>query len=170
MTHHPHVHMIVTGGGISPDGLRWIASRPDYLVPVEDTSPALEQPNLFPPRSALRPMHQSLRRWPDPEWRAPCDPGCGAGIGTDHQLYYNTARLRRQGGRVMVNLSTDFAADAQVSNWHDPEGPRRRNVFDSYVGYNCRGYEAPATRKMILPSVSFSHGQCAISLPNHQTT
>jgi hypothetical protein len=27
--------MIVTGGGVSPDGLRWIASRPDYLVPVE---------------------------------------------------------------------------------------------------------------------------------------
>src|SRR5215813_13483835 len=35
MTHHPHVHMIVTGGVISPDGSRWIASRPDYLVPVE---------------------------------------------------------------------------------------------------------------------------------------
>jgi hypothetical protein len=35
MTHHPHVHMIVTGGGISPDGSRWVASRPDYLVPVE---------------------------------------------------------------------------------------------------------------------------------------
>jgi hypothetical protein len=27
--------MIVTGGGISPDGSHWIASRPDYLVPVE---------------------------------------------------------------------------------------------------------------------------------------
>jgi Putative transposase len=27
MTHHPHVHMIVPGGGISPDGMRWIASR-----------------------------------------------------------------------------------------------------------------------------------------------
>ena len=35
MTHHPPVHMIVTGGGISPDGSRWISSRPDYLVPVE---------------------------------------------------------------------------------------------------------------------------------------
>ena len=35
MTHHPHVHMIVTGGGISHDGSRWIPSRPDYLVPVE---------------------------------------------------------------------------------------------------------------------------------------
>ena len=29
MTHHPHVHMIVPGGGISPDGeRRWVASRP----------------------------------------------------------------------------------------------------------------------------------------------
>ena len=35
LTHHPHVHMIVTGGGISPGGSRWIPSRPDYLVPVE---------------------------------------------------------------------------------------------------------------------------------------
>ena len=35
MTHHPHVHMIVTGGGISADGSRWISSRPEYLVPVE---------------------------------------------------------------------------------------------------------------------------------------
>jgi hypothetical protein len=25
MTHHPHVHMIVPGGGLSPDGSRWIA-------------------------------------------------------------------------------------------------------------------------------------------------
>ena len=34
MTHHPHVHMIVPGGGLSADGQRWIASRPDYLLPV----------------------------------------------------------------------------------------------------------------------------------------
>jgi hypothetical protein len=34
MTHHPHVHMIVPGGGLSADGERWIAGRPDYLLPV----------------------------------------------------------------------------------------------------------------------------------------
>jgi hypothetical protein len=34
MTHHPHVHMIVPGGGLSQDGQRWIAGRPDYLLPV----------------------------------------------------------------------------------------------------------------------------------------
>jgi hypothetical protein len=34
MTHHPHVHMIVPGGGISSDGERWIACRPDFFLPV----------------------------------------------------------------------------------------------------------------------------------------
>lgn len=32
--HHPHVHCIVPGGGISPDGRRWIAGRPGFLLPV----------------------------------------------------------------------------------------------------------------------------------------
>ena len=34
MTHHPHVHMIVPGGGISLDGSRWIAKRADFFLPV----------------------------------------------------------------------------------------------------------------------------------------
>ena len=35
LTHHPHVHMIVPGGGISLDGTRWIACRPDFFLPVQ---------------------------------------------------------------------------------------------------------------------------------------
>ncbi|MBV8698667.1 MAG: IS91 family transposase [Bradyrhizobium sp.] len=34
LTHHPHVHMIVPGGGISPDGQRWISCRPGFFLPV----------------------------------------------------------------------------------------------------------------------------------------
>jgi hypothetical protein len=34
MTHHPHVHMIVPGGGLSDDGQRWIACRPQFFLPV----------------------------------------------------------------------------------------------------------------------------------------
>jgi hypothetical protein len=34
LTHHPHVHMIVPGGGIAPGGQRWISSRPAFLLPV----------------------------------------------------------------------------------------------------------------------------------------
>src|SRR5580658_4201298 len=34
LTHHPHVHIIVPGGGISPDGQRWISCRPGFFLPV----------------------------------------------------------------------------------------------------------------------------------------
>src|SRR5687767_8256647 len=34
LTHHPHVHMIVPGGGISLDGKRWVSCRPGFFLPV----------------------------------------------------------------------------------------------------------------------------------------
>jgi hypothetical protein len=34
LTHHPHVHMIVPGGGISLDGNNWVSCRPGFLLPV----------------------------------------------------------------------------------------------------------------------------------------
>ena len=33
MTHHPHVHMIVPGGGLSLDGERWISAKAGFLSP-----------------------------------------------------------------------------------------------------------------------------------------
>ncbi len=34
MTHHPHVHIIVPGGGVSPDGRRWVSCRPGFFLSV----------------------------------------------------------------------------------------------------------------------------------------
>jgi Putative transposase/Transposase zinc-binding domain len=34
LTFHPHVHGIVTGGGLSADGTKWVAARPKFLFPV----------------------------------------------------------------------------------------------------------------------------------------
>jgi hypothetical protein len=34
MTHHPHTHMIVPGGGLSHDGGTWVACRPNFFLPV----------------------------------------------------------------------------------------------------------------------------------------
>jgi hypothetical protein len=34
LTHHPHVHGIVPGGGLSADGKRWVACRPGFFLPV----------------------------------------------------------------------------------------------------------------------------------------
>ena len=34
LRYHPHVHCVVPGGGLSPDGLRWVRTkRPDYFLP-----------------------------------------------------------------------------------------------------------------------------------------
>ena len=34
LTHHPHIHMIVPGGGLSPDGASWVACRPGFFLHV----------------------------------------------------------------------------------------------------------------------------------------
>src|ERR671935_1390927 len=34
LTHHPHVHMIVPGGGFSLDGKGWVACRPNFFLSV----------------------------------------------------------------------------------------------------------------------------------------
>jgi len=34
LDHHPHVHCIVPGGGVSPDGMGWVPCRPDFFLPV----------------------------------------------------------------------------------------------------------------------------------------
>lgn len=34
LTHHPHIHMIVPGGGLSPDGTRWVTCKPGFFLHV----------------------------------------------------------------------------------------------------------------------------------------
>jgi hypothetical protein len=34
LLHHPHLHCVVAGGGLSPDRTRWIACRPNFFLPV----------------------------------------------------------------------------------------------------------------------------------------
>jgi Transposase zinc-binding domain/Putative transposase len=35
LLHHPHIHFLVPGGGIAPDGEHWIACRPGFFLPVK---------------------------------------------------------------------------------------------------------------------------------------
>jgi hypothetical protein len=32
--HHPHLHCVVPGGGLSPDDTQWVSCRPDFFLPV----------------------------------------------------------------------------------------------------------------------------------------
>ena len=105
MTHHPHVHMIVPGGGISPDGERWVACRPGFLLPVRVLSKLFRRlflrssPSCMPPavssssaivsasavsatlppswRRCARSAGSSMPSRPSPGPR-PCSPTCRA--------------------------------------------------------------------------------------------
>ena len=57
MTHHPHVHMIVPGGGIALDGTRWMSCRPGFFLPVRVLSRLFRR--LF--LGKLRAAHQAGR-------------------------------------------------------------------------------------------------------------
>jgi hypothetical protein len=54
LTHHPHVHMIVPGGGFSLDGNSWVSSRPLFLLPVEVLSALFRGLFLHKLRAAYR--------------------------------------------------------------------------------------------------------------------
>jgi hypothetical protein len=57
LTHHPHVHMIVPGGGIARDGQRWVSCRPRFFLPVQVLSRLFR--GLF--LAKLRAAHQAGR-------------------------------------------------------------------------------------------------------------
>src|SRR6266480_1669141 len=58
LTHHPHVHMIVPGGGFSLDGKRWVSCRPGFFLPVRVLS-----------RPAPIPLSSSKYHTPSPKRR-----------------------------------------------------------------------------------------------------
>ena len=52
LQHHPHLHCVVPGGGLAPDGTRWIPSRPHFFLPVRVLSRRFRRTFLRGLRSA----------------------------------------------------------------------------------------------------------------------
>jgi len=69
LDYHPHVHCLVTGGGVSPDGQDWIATRPGFFLPVRVLSRHLRQlfeqtlKNKHPELFALAPAQVWQQEW-----------------------------------------------------------------------------------------------------------
>ena len=68
LTLHPHVHCVVTGGGLSPDGSRWVAGRDDFFLPVRVLSRVFRGKFLAGLRAAFKRGRLRFpggwRRWP----------------------------------------------------------------------------------------------------------
>ena len=70
LTHHPHVHVIVPGGGLAPDGDRWIGCRPNFFLPVRVLSRFFRRTFLTALRQAAAQERLSMQgqcqRWQAP--------------------------------------------------------------------------------------------------------
>lgn len=65
MIYHPHVHCLVPGGGVSPDG-QWLAARKGFLVPVTALSEIFRAKFMELARKSLPDV-----RFPDSVWKSP---------------------------------------------------------------------------------------------------
>ena len=141
LLHHPHLHCLVPGGGLSADGERWISCRPGFFLPVRVLSrlfrrlflaqlqaafdagelhfyhalEALQTPAAF--ARYLAPMRQA-------EWGGYAKPPFG---GPRHVLEY----LGRYTHRVALsnNRLIDFANDEVCFRWKDYRHESRPKVM-----------------------------------------
>jgi len=84
--YHPHVHLLITGGGLTPDGQHWQPARGEFLVPVAALSRKVAA--LF--REALQAkMPAALVGIPEVVWQRPWVTFCKHyGHGNDAVLSY----------------------------------------------------------------------------------
>jgi hypothetical protein len=136
---HPHLHCIVTGGGLAASGDRWIASRPGFLVPVRVLSKVFKG-------KLLDRFDQALHK------RA-C--GLGPSLGT---------RLLRQAAcrQWVVYSKAPLAGPAQVLRYlgrythRIAIGNERLLAFqDGRVTFRCRDRKRSTTRLLTLEAPDF---------------
>jgi len=103
LTYHPHVHCLVTGGGLSSDGRTWMPTREDYLAPVKALSRLFRGSVLEGIRRRFKDRTLPKSLW-QKDWVVHCKP---AVQGTGTVLNY----LARYIHRVAITNSRIISAE-----------------------------------------------------------
>jgi len=103
LSYHLHVHCLVTGGGLSPDGQTWMPARDNYLVPVNALSKLFRGLLLARIRKQFKEIHLPKSIW-QKDWVVHCKP---AVHGTRTVLNY----LARYIHRVAIANSRILSVD-----------------------------------------------------------
>jgi len=141
LLHHPHLHCVIPGGGLSPDGSRWVACRPGFLLPVRVLSRLFRRLLLAALTAAfdegqlqfhgeLGPLRQRpaflahLKTARETEWVVYAKPSFG---GPQQVLEY----LARYTHRVALsNDRLQALQDGQVTfQWKDYRQPEQKKVL-----------------------------------------
>src|SRR5712672_1994005 len=139
LDHHPHIHCIVPGGGISPDGDRWVRCRPNFLVSVRVLSALFRR--LF--LTGLAKLHTAgeLQFF-------------GDSINLEEAATF-TSHLGRLGNKKwVVYAKRPFAGPAQVLTYlarytHRVAISNRRliEIGDQHVGFRWKDYREDGSHR-----------------------
>jgi hypothetical protein len=129
LLYHPHVHLLVTAGGLSADGTQWIDPKdPEFLVPVEALSVIFRAKMCAALKRAGLLVQVSPKVWKK-KWVVHCQP---AGHG-QQVLHY----LARYVFRVAISNS------------------RLERIEDGQVTFRYRHHRSQQMRRVTLPGVEF---------------
>jgi hypothetical protein len=150
MTHHPHVHMIVPGGGITADGSRWVACKPNFFLPVKVLSRLFR--GLF--IAKLRTAHQAGRlKFFGVHANLDADRAFKAYLAPLRKIEWVVYAKRPFGGpRAVLNYLSRYTHRVAISN------RRLVSADETGVTFNWKDYriEGPGRYKtMMLPTDEF---------------
>src|SRR5207247_973615 len=141
LMHHPHLHCVVPGGGISADGQRWIACRPGFFLPVRVLSRLFRRLLLAELRqahetsalrffNALAPLQEApaFARYLAPVARAEWVAYAKAPFGGPEQVLRYLGRYTH---RVAISNSrlVEFTGDEVAFRWKDYRHESRHKVM-----------------------------------------
>ena len=152
LNHHPHIHCLVPGGGLSPDRTRWVACRPGFFLPVPVLSCLFRRLFLEAIRQAFdagllrffgtlaglanpAPFHRCLAQAGRQDWVVYAKPPFG---GPEQVLAY----LGRYTHRVAIaNSRLIDLEDGRVRfRWRDYRHPARPKVMTLTAGEFIRRF------------------------------
>jgi len=146
---HPHVHCVVPGGGLSPDGAHWVGSRPDYFLPVRILSRVFRGKFL----AGLRAAYAAGRlRWAGEHLdQAASDARfeqlVSAAVRSDWVVY---AKRPFGGPEVVLKYLARYTHRVAVTN------ARLLDVEDGFVRFRYKDYaHGHRKRVMRLPALEF---------------
>ena len=143
MLFHPHVHMLVTAGGLSEDHLSWVDSKhPHFLVPVRALSV------IFRARFCAGLKKAELLRFaPAPVWK---------------QGWVVHSQHAGRGGKVLEYLAR-YVFRIAIAN------SRLESLNDGEVGFRYRDNKTRQIRHVTLPATEFIHRFLQHVLPKRVT-
>lgn len=129
--HHPHVHMLITGGGITPDGQHWEPARGEFLVPVA----LLSRKIAAKFRETLKAKMPALfARIPASVWR---------------REWVSFVKHYGHGNHAVLNYLSRYVFRTAISN------ARILGMDQTHVTFRWKDRDADAWRTERLPGVAF---------------